>query len=183
MHCGGGFLILSIITFKTVTMKLISRMAVLSVITLSCVGCDQSTKVLAQNILRGQSSVSYFDGLLSFVYAENVGAMLSLGSTLPESLRFILFVLLVGVVLAAAILYILFKPLNASTVMGVSLAVGGGLSNLIDRLYRDGSVIDFMVIKIGSLESGIFNVADVAITLGVCILYLPLIRSKGKRYS
>jgi signal peptidase II len=62
-------------------------------------------------------------------------------------------------------------------VIAISLIVGGGISNLIDRLIRDGSVIDFMVIRMGPLESGIFNVADIAIMLGTCMLVFSLISS------
>lgn len=161
-------------------MKLFSRIAVLTTIVISCVGCDQSTKMEAQSYLRGHASISFFDGMFNFVYAENTGTMLGIGSRLPEDVRFALFVIFIGIVLLAAIAFVLVKPLHNMTVVAVSLVVGGGISNLIDRLMRDGSVIDFMVIKFGSLESGIFNVADMAITLGTCMLFLSLISSKRK---
>lgn len=47
-----------------------------------------------------------------------------------------------------------------------SLVLAGGLGNLLDRLIYDGRVIDFMNLGIGSLRTGIFNVADVCITIG-----------------
>ena len=92
---------------------------------------------------------------------------------------FIFFVLFIGVFLAAAIVFILLKPLHYMTVVAISLVIGGGISNLIDRLIHSGSVIDFMLLKIGSLESGIFNIADIAIILGICILSVSFISSKG----
>jgi len=106
--------------------------------------------------------------------------MLGIGSSFPENIRFLIFVLFVGILLVAAITYALVKPLHNITVLAISLVVGGGISNLIDRLIHNGSVIDFLLIKIGSLESGIFNVADIAITLGICMLLLSFIKSKGK---
>jgi signal peptidase II len=163
---------------KALIMKKFSRLAVLSITILSCVGCDQSTKMVAQSHLRGHSSISFFDSMFYFVYAENAGAMLGIGSSLPESMRFVFFVLFVGIVLVAAIAFVLVKPLHNVTVLAISLVVGGGISNIIDRLIRNGSVIDFMLIKIGSLESGIFNVADLAITLGMCILCFSFISLK-----
>jgi signal peptidase II len=158
-------------------MKLLARITLLSLITLICIGCDQSTKIAAKDNLYGHASISYLDGIFNLVYAENSGIMLGLGSTLPENLRFILFVLFIGILLAAAIVFVLLKPLHQRTVIAISLIVGGGISNLIDRLIRDGSVIDFMVIKMGPLESGIFNVADIAIILGTCILSLSFVSS------
>jgi len=47
---------------------------------------------------------------------------------------------------------------------------GGGLSNLVDRIAYDGHVVDFLNIGIGSLRTGIFNVADMAITAGALLL-------------
>ena len=53
-----------------------------------------------------------------------------------------------------------------------SLIFAGGASNLADRLLYDGYVVDFINIGIGSFRTGIFNIADVAITAGVVILLL-----------
>jgi signal peptidase II len=53
--------------------------------------------------------------------------------------------------------------------IGLLLFLGGGFSNLIDRVAM-GSVIDFMNLGIGSFRTGIFNVADVAIMAGIAIL-------------
>jgi len=161
-------------------MNLFTRLAVLSISILCCIGCDQSTKMVAQSHLRGHSSISYFDSTFNFVYAENAGTMLGIGSNLPEGIRFLFFVLFVGILLVAAIAFVLVKPLSIVTVFAIALVVGGGISNLIDRLIHDCSVIDFMLIKIGSLESGIFNVADLAIIFGTSLLCLKFIRSKGK---
>ena len=103
--------------------------------------------------------------------------MLGIGDSLPEDIRFQLFVVLFGMLLLVAMAYVLLKPIKPVTVFGISLIVGGGISNLIDRLIHEGSVIDFLLFKVGALESGIFNVADVAITLGMCVLCFTLVRS------
>ena len=62
--------------------------------------------------------------------------------------------------------------------IGMALFVAGGSSNLLDRLTR-GSVIDFMNVGIGPLRTGIFNVADVAIMLGVGLVLLASYRADG----
>jgi signal peptidase II len=56
----------------------------------------------------------------------------------------------------------------ASTAL--ALLVGGGASNWIDRLANEGRVVDFMILGIGSLRTGVFNVADVAIMVGAGLL-------------
>ena len=62
------------------------------------------------------------------------------------------------------------QPMSLDTVVAWSLVLSGGLGNLVDRIINDGRVIDFMNIGIGSLRAGIFNVADVYITVGVVVL-------------
>jgi lipoprotein signal peptidase len=54
---------------------------------------------------------------------------------------------------------------------GTSHVLAGGASNWVDRLVR-GSVVDLLNIGVGSLRTGIFNVADIAIMLGVAVLLL-----------
>ena len=54
----------------------------------------------------------------------------------------------------------------------LALFIGGGVSNWIDRLLH-GRVVDFLNVGIGSLRTGIFNVADVAIMAAVAMLVLP----------
>ena len=162
-------------------MKFFSRSALLLALVAGIIYADQSTKLAAQRNLHGNSSLSYFDGIFNFVYAENVGVMLGVGSALPEGARFIIFVVLVGLVLAAAAFYLLYKPLPVVSVLALSLVIGGGVSNIIDRLIRNGSVIDFMVIRVGSLESGIFNIADVFILIGICVLGFSYIGSKRRK--
>src|SRR5687768_7175296 len=60
---------------------------------------------------------------------------------------------------------------------GLALMVGGGLGNLIDRLINDGRVVDFLNVGIGPLRTGIFNVADLAITAGAVALLF--VRGRG----
>jgi signal peptidase II len=55
--------------------------------------------------------------------------------------------------------------------LGVSLLLAGGTSNWIDRVIR-GSVVDFLNVGVGSLRTGVFNVADMAIMLGAAVLVL-----------
>lgn len=62
------------------------------------------------------------------------------------------------------------RSLRPSFVIAISFIIGGGVGNLIDRMFNNGAVIDFMNIGVGSLRTGIFNVADVAIVTGMGLL-------------
>ena len=54
----------------------------------------------------------------------------------------------------------------------MALVVGGGLGNLVDRVMREGAVVDFLNVGIGPVRTGIFNMADVFIVAGVSFLVL-----------
>jgi signal peptidase II len=76
----------------------------------------------------------------------------------------------VGAVLAALLVYLFIsKPQNPLVAVSVALIVGGGVSNLIDRVRYGGYVVDFLNVGIGPLRTGIFNVADMAIMAGVVL--------------
>ena len=63
--------------------------------------------------------------------------------------------------------------------LGLAFFVAGGASNLADRLAR-GTVTDFINVGVGSLRTGIFNVADVAIMLGAALVAFGSFRSRDR---
>jgi signal peptidase II len=133
---------------------------------------DQWTKQLALAYVRGQPPRVYLDGLFRIEYAENSGAFLSLGAALSPELRFWIFVVAVGGFLAGAA-WVLFRDrrLDRLTAFSLSIILGGGIGNLIDRSTRENhGVVDFLNVGIGNFRTGIFNIADMAIMLGVILL-------------
>lgn len=64
--------------------------------------------------------------------------------------------------------------------LGLAVAIGGALSNAIDR-WIYGAVADFFHLHAGSWSFYIFNIADTAITLGVILLILDLLGIGRKR--
>ena len=147
------------------------RLLAVGLILISTAGCDQVTKFVAKSFLRPDALISFAADTFRLQYAENSGAFLSLGSTLPEPWRHLIFTGLVGLFLAGLISYVLLsRELAMRQVIYLSLVCGGGLSNLVDRIVYDGQVVDFLNIGIGSLRTGIFNVADMAITAGALLL-------------
>ena len=135
------------------------------------VGCDQSTKIVARNALPNTGVHHVWGEWVILVYAENTGAFLSLGAVWPRPVRQAIFTFLCIAILAALLAYVLRSPrLGVTASMGLSLLAGGGISNLIDRLFRDGRVTDFMNLGIGGLRTGIFNFADLCIMAGALLL-------------
>jgi len=76
-----------------------------------------------------------------------------------------------GFLLVACVLVLLRDRRPRLAPLGLALVFAGGASNLVDRIVR-GSAVDFLNVGVGPLRTGIFNVADVAITLGVVLLVL-----------
>jgi len=164
-------------------MHKIKRILILFFVLISCVGCDQATKFVARQTLATAPVQEYAGGLFRFVYAENPGAFLSLGATLPADARFWIFVVMAALLLAGvgvfALRYLQQTPFVVS--LAIALVIGGGLGNLIDRIVHDGRVVDFMQVGFPWLRTGVFNVADMAIMSGVGMMMFATLRSQQER--
>jgi len=139
------------------------------VLLLMTIGCDRVTKQVATSRLAGKPGVSYFADTFRLEYAENPGAFMSLGSGLPDWVRISLLTIGSGVGLVAVAIAAFRLRWTGLSLLGGILFIGGGASNLVDRIVR-GSVVDFLNVGIGSLRTGIFNVADVALMVGVAFI-------------
>ena len=157
------------------------RLVLLAAVIVSCVGCDQSTKHMASRELKGRAPMSFLAGTVQLSYAENPGAFLSLGADLPAPLRSTLFLVLTSaMVLGLVGAAVAVKSLDAMSVLLLGLIAAGGLGNLIDR-WTLGLARDFLVLRLGPVHTGIFNVADIAITLGVLALLAVRILKPSRR--
>ncbi|MCP4661086.1 MAG: signal peptidase II [bacterium] len=163
-------------------MKIRKRFVIILVV-LSCgVGCDQATKEVARHALQGAEPISWCHNVVRLHYTENTGAFLGLGATLPDTARFWIFLVAPAVALGGmAVFGGMSSRLERRDLLMLSCAIGGGLSNLIDRLVQDGRVSDFLNIGIGTLRTGVFNVADVLIMLGVGGLLLSSMSAPEER--
>lgn len=157
-----------------------NRLLLALLIILTCVGCDQTTKHLAQTNLPIYQMFSYFGDTVRLQYVLNTGAAFSLGAGLPEGARFWIFIVGQGLFLLFLVGYLIKNhDLRSSQFYGFALILGGGLGNFYDRIFRDGAVVDFLNIGIGEfLRTAIFNVADVAITSGLVLLVWGMYRTE-----
>ena len=140
------------------------------------IGCDRVTKHVAATTLSEAPSRSFLADTFRLEYVENTGAFLGLGADWPLPVRTAVFGVGNGLLLVALAVLAKRGRWPRGALLGVALFVAGGASNLLDRITY-GMVIDFMNVGIGSLRTGIFNVADTAIMLGAGILVLEGYRS------
>jgi signal peptidase II len=154
-------------------MRSIPRFIVVMLTLCCCVGCDQVSKSAARSLLHSGVTESLLADSLRLQLTENPGSFLSLGASLPQQLRFALFTAVVAALLIGLVCAALFaRRLSTARFVALALLAGGGMSNLIDRLLYDGRVTDFLNVGIGSLRTGIFNIADMAILAGALLMIL-----------
>ena len=133
------------------------------------VGCDRVTKHVATETLAGSPTQSLWFDVVRLSYAENTGSFLSLGANLPEPVRFTLFVVGSGALLVLLVVYALRAHWAGLKLVALGLFVAGGASNLADRVMS-GYVVDFLNVGVGPIRTGIFNVADIAISAAIVLL-------------
>ena len=138
---------------------------------LSTAGCDQATKHLARTELGQWRSSPIAGGFIELTLAENPGTFLSLGASLPGPIRHGILTIGIGIGLTCLLAYLVrAATLRWTSFLALSLVWAGGMSNLVDRFARKGLVTDFILLRVGPIHTGIFNLADVAIVAGVIIL-------------
>lgn len=149
----------------------------MAVLALTAVAGDQASKQWAHTTLRdahgGRLVVA--ERLFSLTYVRNPGAAWGFLSNASESFRRPFFI---GVsVLAMIFIVVVFSRLEQNQkllAVALALVMGGAIGNFIDRLRFD-YVIDFLDVYVGSYRWPTFNVADIAISVGVFFLFADMI--------
>jgi signal peptidase II len=108
----------------------------------------------------------FFDYVMVWNTGISYGMLGSLG---PEMLLVIMGVAIVALAIWWA------KDTALLTRLGIALAIGGALSNAVDRVVY-GAVADFFHFYVGNFSWYVFNIADVAISAGVVLLIYDVLR-------
>ena len=125
---------------------------------------DQVVKYfISSGMMLGETSFSL--GLFDITYVRNEGAAFSMLSGRMSLLSIISVVFCIAVI----IWWIKKKPTHPMLCTAATLLFAGALGNAIDRIAR-GYVVDF--IRTTFINFPIFNIADIAITVGACLLIL-----------
>lgn len=143
------------------------------------IGCDQISKNLVRNNVEGSERIELIGQNFILTKVENKGAMLGFGAELPTILKIIVLQVLPVVVLLILFFRVLQKSnMNNWLAFAFACVIGGGIGNLIDRIAY-GQVTDFFhIIFNNSWQTGIFNMADVSVTMGVILILFLNLRSQ-----
>jgi signal peptidase II len=141
-------------------------------IALAVLVLDQVTKQLIVSSLGPFDSISVLP-FFNIVYAENPGSAFGMFKSLGST-----FFITVSLVASGALAFLIWK--EEAYRLPYALLLGGAAGNLIDRV-RLGYVIDFLDCHVGGLHWPAFNVADSALTIGIGILILALLRDGRKK--
>ena len=138
-----------------------------ALIFITLVGLDQLTKWIVVMTMPLNDSITIIPSFLSITHARNFGASWSL---FQNQIPFLIAVTLI----ALTIFIVWYQRLGPETTferLGLVFMIGGTIGNFIDRV-RLGYVVDFIDVFIFGYDFPIFNVADIALTLGVVALLI-----------
>jgi len=122
---------------------------------------------------------------LRIIHVRNKVIAFSLGKNLPENIRPVLFVLLPLLVLALLVWYY-FKSddFNSAQRWATAGILGGGIGNIIDRIFRPDGVVDFISVKfygfLGFSYWPTFNMADSSVVICCLLLFTTILVSAKK---
>lgn len=139
---------------------------------------DQATKQLIHSRFRLHESIPVIEGLFNITYVRNTGAAFGMLADANPAFR-VPFFIIVPLIALGSIGW-MFHKLEARDLrmaFSLTLVLAGAIGNLIDRIIY-GFVIDFLSFHHASLgQFPAFNVADSAITVGVGLLMIDMLRN------
>ena len=140
---------------------------VLIAIIVGIVGIDQLTKWLAVIYLQGEPSFPLWREVLHFTYVENTGMAFGM----LKDHRWVFMVFSTVSIIALLVYLFRFRPQSRWMQIPMAMIVGGGIGNMIDRIFL-GYVIDFIDFTL--IDFAVFNIADsfVCVGAGILIVYL-----------
>lgn len=140
-------------------------------IILLVIGCDQLTKWLIVSDMQLSETIPLIENVLHITYIRNTGAAFSFFAGHTTALG-----VFTAILVAAGLVFIYVKRKTGQKLMmvAVSLIIGGGAGNLIDRAAY-GYVVDFIDFRVFP----VFNVADICVTVGCALLCISILKSES----
>lgn len=140
-------------------------------IVVSLVSLDQYTKSIILNYFELYESKTIIDSFFSLTYAQNFGAGFSIMQNARTTFLIITPICLIGFT------YLFIKSNDKLSKTALLLMISGTIGNFIDRIVRI-YVVDFLDFIIFGWDFPIFNVADIFLTIGVCLYIIALIKEE-----
>jgi signal peptidase II len=144
---------------------------------------DQITKALVVANIAVYATIPVIPGFFNLTHIYNPGGAFGFLARSSSEFRHLFFMVssfaAMGLIL---FLYVKTPPKQRLLELALALILGGAFGNVIDRI-RIGKVIDFLDVYIKDLHWPAFNVADSAITVGICLfmIHLLFIELPGKQ--
>ena len=152
-----------------------SRKARYLLISLAVVVLDQWSKWLVETRLADHGFVAVVPGFLNFIFVKNTGVAFGMFAAHGSDWGWLILALLGMAALVLVGLYFWRTPSEDRWMLtALALIMGGAVGNLIDRIANQ-AVTDFIDAYVGSYHWHTFNVADSAITIGVCLMALDIV--------
>lgn len=137
-------------------------------------GSDQLVKYLIRSNFKEGETLPVIQDVFHITYVRNWGAAFSMFQNQP--LVTILIPVVFMVLCAVFLVYGKKKGFDRMEMTAVAMIFAGGTSNLIDRTVV-GYVTDMFDFRVFP----VFNVADIAVTLGCALLFVYVLFFEGKR--
>jgi signal peptidase II len=138
-------------------------------------GADQLTKHLVESRIPERAAVPVVRGFFNLINTKNSGAVF--GMFFDSAVWWktpLLIAISVALLIAVVTLVSRTQNLHWSMRIGMSLILGGALSNLFDRM-RSGQVEDFLDFYVRGYHWYTFNLADSAIVVGTGLIVLQVL--------
>ncbi|AOM83260.1 Lipoprotein signal peptidase [Salisediminibacterium beveridgei] len=134
------------------------------------IALDQITKYIVVRQMDQGQSIELISGFLYLTSHRNAGAAFGI----LQGQMWLFYI--ATVVVAGVIIYMIITQTKDSRFFGISLGLvlGGAIGNFIDRLL-EGEVVDFIDVFIFTYNFPIFNVADMALVIGVGLMMIYFI--------
>ena len=151
----------------------------ISIIIALSIFLDQISKISIRNNVEQYSDIKLIGEYFILTNVENSGAFLGMGSGFSPIMKSVFLIILPIIVLISIIIYVYRdKEIDKVSLIGFSIIIGGGIGNIFDRIIY-GSVTDFLFIDLGGIfKTGIFNIADLAVTTGMILILLMSFKNK-----
>ena len=162
------------------TTKSIIRIVLILLIITVNIGCDQFSKKIIKRSVLPYETIHVLNDHVTLTRVENSGAFLSAGDSMPKNAKHIFLALIPMMAIVLGLVYLFLKPVSHNMLIGLCFVIGGGVGNLFDRILY-GSVTDFLYLKFGVFQTGIFNMADVSIMTGMFIILLQFFLKRDYR--
>lgn len=162
-------------------MKLSRNLGIVLLI-VGTIAIDQISKVIVRASLLPYQEKPILGSFFTLNNVENEGAFLGMGSDLNPTIKLI-FLLILPVAVLGYLIYYIFKNkhLESYALIALCMIAGGGIANVFDRIVY-GHVTDFLHIDLGGgFRTGIFNVADMAVTSGMILLLIGSLLQRRKK--